>query len=424
MTRHIFCGFGFGPIQAGLFVKEAYQSGRFDRIVVAEVDQRLVAAVRANKGNYWVNVAANNGMEMVEVKAVELLNPQVEEDRALLVSVLKEATEVVTSLPSVDFYDLGDRSNVAGLLAEGLVDSKAEATLVYTAENNNHAAEILQQRVQQKAGEIDLGRVQFLNTVIGKMSRVVDDPAEVHQLELVPITPHLERAFLVEQFNQILVTRCQLAGWRPGIEVFIEKENLLPFEEAKLYGHNAIHALLAFLGQLKGYVRMTELKEDAAVMAAAWRAFVDESGAALITKYGHLGEELFTEDGYRRYAEDLLQRMTNPNLADTVARAGRDVVRKLGLSDRIFGAMQLALERGIEPRWMAVGALAGVAVLIGSAEQYNMPQRLRCSHWHQLDGQTIGEILQWVWAGQSSRFEADLIRCTEQARDRLVELVG
>ena len=51
MAEHIFTGFGFGPIQGGLFVKEAFQSGNFARIVVAEIDQRLVEAVRANKGS-------------------------------------------------------------------------------------------------------------------------------------------------------------------------------------------------------------------------------------------------------------------------------------------------------------------------------------------------------------------------------------
>ena len=65
-------------------------------------------------------------------------------------------------------------------------------------------------------------------------------------------------------------------------------------------------------------------------MTLARDAFVNESGRALIDKYNSLGDELFTEAGYRHYAEDLLERMTNPFLGDTVTRAGRDVIRKLG----------------------------------------------------------------------------------------------
>jgi hypothetical protein len=42
---HVMTGFGFGPIQAGLFFHEAFVSGRFSRLVAAEVDAGMVRAV-------------------------------------------------------------------------------------------------------------------------------------------------------------------------------------------------------------------------------------------------------------------------------------------------------------------------------------------------------------------------------------------
>jgi hypothetical protein len=48
-------------------------------------------------------------------------------------------------------------------------------------------------------------RVQFLNTVIGKMSQVVTDPREIVERSLAPIAPGIDRAFLVEEF--LLVSR-------------------------------------------------------------------------------------------------------------------------------------------------------------------------------------------------------------------------
>jgi hypothetical protein len=42
-----FVGFGFGPIQTGLMLCEAIESGGFERFVIAEVDQDLVDGVRA-----------------------------------------------------------------------------------------------------------------------------------------------------------------------------------------------------------------------------------------------------------------------------------------------------------------------------------------------------------------------------------------
>ncbi len=296
MSKHIFTGFGFGPIQAGLFANEAFQSGNFSRIVIAEIDQELVDVVRANNGSYYVNVAAADGIEVIKIAGVEILNPNVDKDRRLLIEALSCSTEIVTSLPSVSFYDTGDNS-VASIISSGLQNSEAKAIIVYAAENDNHAAEILEEVIAEKINPSYLSKVQFLNTVIGKMSQVVSEPAEILENGLEPIAPNLEKAFLVEEFNRILVNRSCLPDFKPGIEVFIEKDDLLPFEEAKLYGHNVIHALLAYLGAFKGYSKMKEFKNDERIMKIAKDAFVNESGAALIMKYSHLNDELFTEAG-------------------------------------------------------------------------------------------------------------------------------
>ena len=104
MAEHVFTGFGFGPIQGGLFAKEAFQSGNFKRIVVAEIDADLVDAVRTNKASYYVNVAKADGIELLQIDNVELLNPNISADRQSLLDVLTQSTEIITSLPSVSFY--------------------------------------------------------------------------------------------------------------------------------------------------------------------------------------------------------------------------------------------------------------------------------------------------------------------------------
>ena len=413
MIDHIFAGFGFGPIQSGLFVDEAYASSNFSRIVVAETDQRLVDAVRANGGSYSVNVARKDRIDVVNIHNIELLNPTIESERNKLIEALSQSTEIVTSLPSVAFYESGANS-VASLIAQGLQNRSSDAAIIYTAENNNHAAEILEKAVAAKIGDSIPKRVQFLNTVIGKMSQVVTDPAEISQKKLAPIAPGIDRAFLVEEFNRILVTRCTIDDFTPGIKVFIEKDDLLPFEEAKLYGHNAIHALLAYLGAVKGYSKMTELKNDASIKTIAERAFLNESGAALIKKYGGLGDELFTAAGYRSFAFDLLERMTNPFLSDTIERAGRDPLRKLALNDRIFGTMALALEQGIEPANMAIGALAGIKTLLKNAEINKVPAAMRCD-LSDLDAAKLKSICEWLWRSKSGPYADKMIKYVQRA---------
>ena len=351
--RHILTGFGFGPIQAGLFAAEAVGSGRFDRIVIAEIDAALVDAVRANGNRYALNVAHPSGVEVREIEGVELLNPRVDADLAALQEALAQSTEIVTALPSVESYDRGDPT-IAALIADGLLTTGAPATAVYAAENHNRAAELLEEAVRRHTPHT--GRpVQFLNTVIGKMSRVVSEPGDIEELGLAPITPGLDRAMLVEAFNRILVTRTDLAGFRPGIEVFEEKGDLLPFEEAKLYGHNAVHALIGFLAREKGHRMMSDVAADADLMSFAREAFLDESGAALIARRGGT-DALFTPEGYQAYADDLLARMVNPYLRDRVERVTRDPRRKLGWDDRLVGTMRIALEAGIAPHRFARAA--------------------------------------------------------------------
>jgi len=412
VKQRVFVGFGFGPLQAGLFVSEAFASGNFARLVVAEIDPALVAAVRANAGRCCVNVAGSSGIEVQQVAGVEIYNPTVQADRTALLSALAEAGEISTSLPAVAFYDVGQHS-VASLIAEGIRHSKARACVIYAAENNNHAAEILQEKVGAKLAAPLPPGVQFLNTVIGKMSQVVVGTDAIAAMGLTPMTPGLDRAFLVEAFNRILISRVHLPGFARGIEVFIEEDDLLPFEEAKLYGHNAIHALLAYLGAAKGYTKMTEIKHDAAVMKIARDAFLNESGAALAKKYAHLNDPLFTEAGYRAYAEDLLERMTNPWLADTIARAARDPRRKLACHDRIFGTMDLALSQGIRPKNMARAALAGIAALI---QQETIPDIPRDCSPATLTNAEIEKILYWLWQGDAGEYSQEIIACVCEAK--------
>lgn len=424
--NHVFTGFGFGPIQAGLFVKEARDSGNFSEIVVSEVDPALVAAVRGNGNRYALNVAQSDGVEVVYVDGVTLLNPNDEGDLRQLRLALGRATEVVTSLPSVAFFARGGEASVARLLAEGLRAGGAEQTVVYTAENNNHAAEILEQEVKSVSGSGAGQRpMQALNTVIGKMSQVITDPAEIARRGLAPIVPGFPRAFLIESFNHILISRIGLPGFAPGIDVFEEKADLLPFEEAKLYGHNAIHTMLGFLGEACGVPLLSDLRDRPVILDLLRSAFINESGAALIARYGKLGDPLFTQEGFRLYAEDLLLRMTNRHLADTVARATRDPLRKLGYSDRLFGAMRVCLAAGLEPACLAVGALAGLHALSAHPDRPQAPAFSACVCDRPLSAGDFECLLAALWGDASSQDERTRIAALlERAQEKLRELTA
>jgi mannitol-1-phosphate 5-dehydrogenase len=389
-----YVGFGFGAIQAGLFLYEAFRSGAFSRLVVAEVLPEVVAAARRAEGHYTVNIAHSDQVEHAEVGPIEIYNPALQLDRGRLIHAIAEAEEIGTAIPSVAYYVSKGPGSIHRILAEGLRQKAAHGgprAIVYAAENHNHAAEILEANVLEEIPENELeavrSRVCFLNTVIGKMSGVVTDPEEIETQHLTTITPGEERAFLVEAFNRILISKIEFeetaeeTPFRRGIAVFEEKGDLLPFEEAKLYGHNATHALAAYLGAIRGVERIANLREIPGVLSFLRAAFIEESGEALVRKHAGV-DPLFTRQGYVEYADDLLERMTNPYLRDTVERVGRDPQRKLGWDDRLIGTMRVALRQSVEPWRYAVGAAAALSTLEPAAAQSNTsPETLLGSIW-------------------------------------------
>ncbi len=406
-TQRTFVGFGFGAIQGGLFLYEAHRSGNFGRLVVAEVVPEVVEAVRRSGGCYRVNVATRTGIEVHEVPGIEIFNPLVLDDAAKLAAALAEASEICTALPSADFFTRGAPS-IAGLIVEAIrrktADASLPACIVYAAENHNHAAEILQAACDKpldaatraKAGQ----RILFLNTVIGKMSGVVTDPAQIKSDKLACLTDGASRALLVEEFNRILITQIVLPDFNRGIKVFIEKPDLLPFEEAKLYGHNATHALIGYLARRKGRRFMSDVRNDRTLLALAREAFLEESGAAMIARHKGL-DPLFTPAGYQAYADDLLERMTNPYLRDLIERVVRDPRRKLAWDDRLIGTMRLALDAGVQPRRFALGAAAAMESLASPKSP----------------AETLNEL--WPAADQPPGRKAQLISLITEAQSKL-----
>jgi mannitol-1-phosphate 5-dehydrogenase len=408
MAKKRFVGFGCGPIQLGLILYEAMASGNFDRFTVAEIDHTIVEAVRRQKNKLFINIARKTGIEKVRLEDIRLLNPAETADRQDLSLAIREADELATAIPRVNLYGRGGRGSIASLLAHSIGPDRQR--VLYAAENNNFAASILEGEILNHTSGEGLSRFQILDTVIGKMSGVIGPREEIERLDLAPVSPSLPRAILVEEFNRILVSEIRLKGFTRGIEVFEEKEDLLPFEEVKLFGHNAIHALLGYLAYRRGYRRMSDIRPDSPLYSLGREAFQYESGEALLRKYSGLGDPLFTRQGFYSYAEDLLERMVNPFLFDSVQRVCRDPVRKLGYDDRFFGLMRLALNHGVVPKRLARGALAALCFIIEERIPLNAAFPPSTAD---LTGKDIPVLLDAVWRGDK----------TDQYRTKCISLV-
>ena len=403
-AKATFVGFGFGPIQAGLFLTEACRSGHFERLVVAYRRPEVIAAVRRAGGMVAVNVAHTEGIDRLAIGPLEMFDVGVELDRDEIVRAVAEAGEIATALSSIRDYVSPAAGSVHHLLARGLLEKLkvgGPRVLIYSAENHPHAAEVLAAAVAEEIPtarrEAAMARASFLNTVIAKMSGTVHDPGQIAEQGLAIIAVGVERAFLVEAFDDILVSRIgEEFSFRRGLSSFREQEDLKPFEEAKLYGHNAVHALLAYLGMVLGVTAIAELQEIPGILDFARSAYLQEAGAALIRRYSGI-DPLFTEEGFRAYGDDLLARMMNPHLRDTVARVGRDIPRKLAWSDRLVGTMRLVLSEGLIPLHFALGTAAALAAL----QREDDAETFLTGLWSEepRDPQEEGRVLELIRAG-------------------------
>jgi mannitol-1-phosphate/altronate dehydrogenase len=321
------------------------------------------------------------------------------------VDAIAGADEFASALPSVDFYCSDRPSSPHLLLAEGLRRrTRRDPLIVYCAENHRNAAALLREAVEVHAAVEPAdanrlrGRARYVDTVIGKMSGVITDQAEIRQHDLATITAAIPAAFLVEEFDRILVTRVG-RELHPGMPVLREVDDLAPFEDAKLLGHNATHALAGFLGALLGLELVADLRSVEGAMPFLRAAFLEESGATLRRRWAG-ADELFTEAGYEAFADDLLERMVNPWLADTIVRAGRDPRRKLGWEDRLVGLLRLGLDVGVPTPRYAMGVAAGLEILRRAGESGTDGELLRSCWPDDVPADEVTAVLDVVRGGR------------------------
>lgn len=364
-----FVGIGFGAIQTGLFLREAQASGAFDRYVVAMRRPELVDDVNRS-GTVAVNIAMPDGIMVETYQNIEARCLHDLDDLALLHSDLVNAKEISVAVSSVDDYVTDAPNSLHILLANAIAEklrNGAPKALIYSSENHNDAASLLEKAILSALPEQDIEKAlnifQTVDTVIGKMSRVITDIDEIKETGLTTSSPNGSQAFLVEAFNKILMSKVDLdRTCGRGITQLVEKTDLIPFEHAKIHGHNATHAGFAYIGSVLGLELMADVAAIPEIRTFFREAFLKESGDALIKLHGGK-DPLFSKEGYQIYVDDLLERMANPWLRDTCDRIGRDVVRKLGWDDRLIGTIRLVQGQGISAHRYGFAALAGFEVM-------------------------------------------------------------
>lgn len=336
--------FGAGNIGRGFIAQLFHESGY--EVVFVEAVPAIVEEINRRK-RYTIHIVGD-GAQDVEITNIRAIHSE---------KIEQVAQEIARAEIACTAVGVNVLKQVAPSLAQGIAlrsqNPDAPPLNVLICENQLDANQILRSAVLEHLpaelhGYVD-AHVGFVLCVVSRM---------------VPLmTPEEKRAdplaIKVEAYKKLPVDARAIKGELPSIAGVEPVENFLGHVERKLFVHNAAHALLGYLGWLKGYTYVHEAMADEQI-----RSMLDESmqevSEALIRRHGFSREEM------QEYLTDLYHRFENAALGDTIARVARDPERKLRPDDRLVGVVRLLVDNGLEPK--------GFCTAIAAALLYNNPE--------------------------------------------------
>ncbi|BFZ64414.1 hypothetical protein YB2330_005557 [Saitoella coloradoensis] len=310
--------FGAGNIGRGFIGPLLAQSGY--HVTFADVQDEVIDALN-KKDTYTVHILDQKKQkeEIGNVSGVKSTD-----DDAL--DAIAEADIVTTSVgPEV-------LKRIAPAIAKGISkrrERKKDDLNIIACENMVGATSALKEEIE-KALEGNDEDLKYIKEHVGfpdcEVDRIVPPFESKDKLEVG-----------VEGFYEWVVDKTKVKGDLSGVKGMTLKENLSPFLERKLFTLNCGHAMLAFLGFVKGYKTINEAFDDEEIRKIAHGA-LEESGAALIKKHG------FDEKEHNEYIGKTMMRYANPNIHDELPRVSRKPLRKLGENERLTGPTRMCKE--------------------------------------------------------------------------------
>ncbi|MBI3911074.1 MAG: mannitol-1-phosphate 5-dehydrogenase [Armatimonadetes bacterium] len=327
--------FGAGSIGRG-FVGQLWSEAGYE-VVFVDVVPELLTALNERR-SYRLRLAGPDRFETLTIAPVRAVDGR---DREAVAGELARAAFACTAV------GVGVLLQVAPALAAGLARRCAAGggpLNVFLCENQLHCSDLLRGIVARHLADPAAGdTLGLVETVVSRM---------------VPLMSAEERArdpllAVAEDWRMLVADRSAVVGAPPDVPG-VEYVSDYPGHVArKLFIHNMGHAVAAYLGYLRGHATIHEAIADPHVGLAVREAMA-ETCEALCRQYG------WTREPVRAYAADLERRFRNAALGDTVARVGRDPLRKLRPNDRLVGAALLCLDHDVTPLQIARGIAAAL----------------------------------------------------------------
>lgn len=332
--------YGAGNVGRG-FLGQLFSESGYE-VVFVDVAPALLAALNARR-SYRLVLVSNQGAEPLVVENVRAVDGR---DVPAVAAEIAEADVLATAVGA------NILPRIAPVVAAGLARRAelrpTQPLNLIICENLKDAPRLFREMLRE---HLPVELHPYLDTCVGLVDAVIG--------RMVPLVPAAEQAqdpslVYAEPYKVLPVNRAGFVGPIPEIVGLEPQGRFEAYVDRKLYIHNAGHAMLAYLGALKGLTYGYEALDNPEIRPWLLRA-LDESQHALVAEHG------LDPAALREHVQDLLQRFGNRALGDTIYRLGRDPLRKLGRTDRLVGAALLAAKHGIAPEALALGIAAALA---------------------------------------------------------------
>ncbi|KAL2107609.1 hypothetical protein VUR80DRAFT_5002 [Thermomyces stellatus] len=312
--------FGAGNIGRGFVACFLHESDY--EVVFADVVEPLVNSIN-NEPSYKVIEVGVEGTDEKTITNYRAINSRSDEDK--LIDEIATADVVTCSVgPTILKF-------IAPPIAKG-IDKRSEdlpPLAVIACENAIGATDTLASFIKDPSNtpEARLSthskRARYANSAIDRIVPAQDPDSGLN--------------VKLEKFYEWVVDKRPFEEHGiPTIKGIHWVDNLEPFIERKLYTVNTGHATAAYHGYNRGKKTVDEALRDEFINGQVRKA-LQETSELIISKHG------ISEAAQKEYAEKIVNRISNPHLADAVERVGRAPIRKLGRKERFVGpASQLA----------------------------------------------------------------------------------
>ena len=330
--------YGGGNIGRGFIGALLSQSGY--EVTFIDVAEPVVKALQENR-TYPVRYVSTEGFEDVWVKNVTAVNGNDAEAASDAIA----NCDIMATAVGARILKFIVPNIVAGLRKRWAANGAPLNIII--CENLMDANKVLEEMLKAQLTEEEKSKfdetVGLVEASIGRMVPVQTEEMKAGEPMRV----------CVERYGFLPVDKAAFKGGVPEITNMVPYEPFDFYIKRKLYVHNMGHATCAYLGDVLGLSYIYQAIAVPEVRILVQNAML-ESAMALSKKYG---ASLFD---LQMHITDLLNRFTNAALGDTCQRVGGDPARKLSPADRLIGSATLALEQGITPAYITVGAAAGL----------------------------------------------------------------